>query len=165
MRAAGSVGLSSTCPVRGHVRACSYKIRSDAGGIAVDDTIQSSAEPSPGRAHSPWEADHRIRLVSMCLSASYLFMETAFFFLFFPSSPSLSSLASSSFHLSSPCFFLSSFSVFDFVRTDAVLGVFLSWDSFAGCLRGIQGLRFSPATPTFGEEPLLGGHLASEECG
>lgn len=62
----------------------------------MDDSIQSLAEPSPGCAHTPWEADHRIRLVSICLSAGYLFMETAFFFPFF-------SLESLSFPF---CFFL-----------------------------------------------------------
>lgn len=79
---AGSLGLSSTCPVHPHVRG--YKIRSDVDSISADDTIQSLAKPSPGCAHTPWESDHRIRLVSICLSAGYLFMETAFFFLFFP---------------------------------------------------------------------------------
>lgn len=64
MRAAGSLGLSSTCPVREHVRVRSCEVRRGADSISVDDTIQSLAKPSPGCAHTPWEADHRIRLVS-----------------------------------------------------------------------------------------------------
>lgn len=63
-------------------------------------------------------------------------------------------------------FLLSSFSVFDFVRTDVLLGAvssLLEW------LRRLpprnRGLWFSPPTLTFGEEPLLGGPPLSAECG
>lgn len=74
---------------------------------------------------------------------------------FFPSFLPLPPFPASSFPFILSCS-LCHFSFFDFVRSAALLGLFLYWNSFRGCLRGIPEASCVLPTPTFGEEPASG---------
>lgn len=103
---------------------------------------------TPAAALTALGADHRIGLLSLYKCSFTVHRLRLFLFsLSFPfaSPPSLYPL---------PAFL--SFFFLRFVRTDA-LGVFLCWNSFAGCL-GNSGLWFSPTTPT--PQPASGGQAS-----
>lgn len=109
--------------------------------------------PSHCRAVTGWACEQSL-VLPICVWRCPLFSSFLPALCLLPASPSLGP------------FPFSLFPFFDFVRTDALLGLFLCWNSFRGCLRGIpEASGVLLPTPTFGEEPTSGRASRTENRG